>query len=86
MALFVAFSMGRLTSFRHTVGLGDRGSAAEFINRNVATDHAPVLIRSQMSSIHTFLKDFATRNTGRFLVASFTGPSPMEPMLFFIIG
>jgi hypothetical protein len=127
MALFLALSVGRPTSFRHTVGLGDWGSAAEFINRNVARDHAPVLIRSQliesdfmplepiedngnfpqlayypmraqliplqntftaaqMSSIHTFLKDFAARDTGRFLVASFTGPSPMEPMLFYIIG
>jgi hypothetical protein len=127
MALFVALSMGRPTSFRHTVGLGDWGSAAEFINRNVAKDHAPVLIRSQliesdfmpiepvddngnfpqlsyypiraqliplqntftagqMSSIHGFLEKATTRNTGRFLVVSFTGPSPMAPMLFYIIG
>jgi hypothetical protein len=28
--------------------LADWGSAAEFINRNVAGDHAPVLIRSQL--------------------------------------
>jgi Dolichyl-phosphate-mannose-protein mannosyltransferase len=127
MALSVALSMGRLTSFRHTLGLGDWGSAAEFINRNVAGDHAPVLIRSQliesdfmpiepiedngnfpqlayypigahlvplqntftatqMSSIHTFLEHASTRSTGRFLVVSFTGPSPMAPMLFYIIG
>jgi hypothetical protein len=127
MALSVALSMGRPSSFRHTLGLGDWGSAAEFINRNVAKDHAPVLIRSQliesdympiepvedngnfpqlayypiraqlvplqntftadqMSSIHTFLEYATTRSTGRFLVASFTGPSPMAPMLFYIIG
>ena len=127
MALFVALSIGRPTSFRHTAGLGDWGSAAEFINRNVARDHAPVLIRSQliesdfmpiepvedngnfpqlayypmraqlvplqntftaaqMSSIHAFLESATTRSTGRFLVVSFTGPSPMAPMLFYIIG
>jgi hypothetical protein len=127
MALFLALSVGRPTTFRHTAGSGDWGSAAEFINRNVARDHAPVLIRSQliesdfmpiepvedngnfpqlsyypmrahlvplqntftaaqMSSLHTFLENRTTRSTGRFLVVSFTGPSPMAPMLFYIIG
>ncbi len=127
MALFVAWSIGRPTSFRHTVGLGDWGSAAEFINRNVATDDAPVLIRSQliesdfmpiepvedngnfpqlayypmrahliplqntftaaqMSSIHTFVKSLTARNTNRFLFVSFTGPSPVQPVLYYLIG
>jgi hypothetical protein len=127
MALFVTLSAGRPNSFRHTVGSGDWGSAAEFINRNVARDHAPVLIRSQlvesdfmpiepiedngnfpqlsyypmraqliplqntftaaqMSSLHAFLENATTRSTGRFLVVSFLDPSPMAPMLSYIIG
>ena len=39
-----------------------------------------------MISVHAFLDHLTARKSGRFLFVSFTGPSPVQPVLDYMIG
>ncbi len=48
LAVFAAWAVISPRPIRHTDGMGDWADAAKYVNANVAQDHAPVLIRSEL--------------------------------------